>query len=188
MPPYAAIPPPDTGIRLRRTAPAAACAASSPSILACRVNAAVAGTTGDFSLDRRVAAGFFAYSGRQPLVRGIRGAIQVERNEEKLIFEATRRLLSEMIQRNQIEPDAVASAFLTATTDLDCAFPAYAVRELAGWDWVPLLCAQELEVPNAMPRVIRVLLHVNTTLAQSEIHHVYLGAAAKLRPDLAARG
>lgn len=121
-------------------------------------------------------------------MRGIRGAIQVERNDEQEIFAATRQLLSEMTSRNRIEPAAIASAFLTATTDLNGAFPAYAVRQMAGWSTVPLLCAQELDVPGAMPRVIRVLLHVNTELTQQEIHHVYVGATRSLRPDLAARG
>lgn len=119
------------------------------------------------------------------LVRGIRGAIQAEENSEEAIFSATRTLLSELCRRNELACDQIASAFLTATTDLDCAFPAYAVRALGGWERVPLLCAQELDVPGAMPRVIRVLLHVNTELAQSKMHHVYLGAASGLRPDLA---
>ena len=122
------------------------------------------------------------------MIRGIRGAIQVEHDDETAIFAATRRLLSEMVQRNGIEPAAIASAFLTATTDLKAAFPAYAVRELAGWNMVPLLCAQELEVPGALSRVIRVLLHVNTEVAQADIHHVYLGATRALRPDLAEDG
>jgi chorismate mutase len=125
-------------------------------------------------------------TGGKSVVRGIRGAIQVEHNDEQAIFAATRLLLRAMVKHNRIEPSAVASAFLTSTTDLDGAFPAYAVRELAGWDRVPLLCAQEIEVPGAMARVIRVLLHVNTELSQQEIHHVYLGATANLRPDLAA--
>lgn len=119
------------------------------------------------------------------MVRGIRGAIQAEANSEEAIFAATQRLLDEVLKRNGLAQEQIASVFLTATTDLDSAFPAYAVRELGGWDRVPLLCAQEMEVPGAMPRVIRILLHVNTDLSQSEVHHVYLGWAARLRPDLA---
>lgn len=119
------------------------------------------------------------------VVRGLRGAIQVEANTEEAIFAATRALLGEMLLRNQLAPDEIASAFLTATPDLDRAFPAYAVRALRGWNLVPLLCAQEIEVPGAMPRVIRILLHVNTDLGQDAMRHVYLGAAASLRPDLA---
>jgi chorismate mutase len=118
-------------------------------------------------------------------VRGIRGAIQAEANTEEKIYAATQTLLTELLKRNDLTRDSIASVFLTATVDLDAAFPAYALRVMGGWDHVPLLCAQEMEVPNAMPRVIRVLLHVNTHKTQQEIHHVYLGATATLRPDLA---
>jgi len=120
------------------------------------------------------------------LVRGIRGAVQADDNTQAAIFAATQALLNAIFRRNDLRHEQIASAFLTATTDLDRAFPAYAVRELGGWDLVPLLCAQEMEVPGAMPRVIRVLLRVNTELAQGDVHHVYLGAASRLRPDLAS--
>lgn len=120
-------------------------------------------------------------------VRGIRGAIQAEANTEDRIYAATQTLLLELLDRNDLTRDSIASVFLTATTDLDAAFPAYALRAMGGWDHVPLLCAQEMEVPHAMPRVIRALLHVNTHKTQQEIHHVYLGATATLRPDLAGQ-
>jgi len=118
-------------------------------------------------------------------LRGIRGAIQADANREKEIHAATQRLLSALLERNNVERQDIASVFLTCTVDLNAAFPAYAVREMGGWDQVPLLCAQEMEVPSGMPRVIRILLHVNTDKPQSEIRHVYLGATARLRPDLA---
>ena len=121
------------------------------------------------------------------IVRGIRGAVQADSNSEESIFGATRRLLTALLAHNSLDPSTIASVFLTATADLDAAFPAYAVRELGGWDLVPLLCARELDVPGAMPRVIRILLHVNTELPQKEIHHVYLVNTAQLRPDLAAK-
>lgn len=119
------------------------------------------------------------------MLRGIRGAIQADANREQEIHAATQTLLTELLQRNEIDREAIASVFLTCTVDLNAAFPAYAVREMGGWDLVPLLCAQEMEVPSGMPRVIRILLHVNTDKPQSEIHHVYSGATARLRPDLA---
>jgi chorismate mutase len=89
-----------------------------------------------------------------------------------------------MAVANDIQPREVASAFFTSTKDLKADFPAYAARQLPGWDRVPLLGAQEMAVPDAMPRVIRILLHVNSDRDQADIRHVYLGATAKLRPDL----
>jgi chorismate mutase len=120
-------------------------------------------------------------------VRGIRGAVQAEANTAEAIFAATRTLLEELQRRNEIATPDVASVFLTATTDLDAAFPAYAVRKMPGWDLVPLLGAQETDVPGAMERVIRVLLHVNSDRTQNQFQHVYLGRTTALRPDLAAQ-
>lgn len=117
-------------------------------------------------------------------VRGIRGAVQVGENSRGAIGSATRSLLAAMVEANGIDPRQIASAFLTSTADLNADFPAYAVRQLPGWDRVPLLGAQELAVPDAMPRVIRIMLHVNSERDQAEIRHVYLGETAKLRPDL----
>lgn len=116
-------------------------------------------------------------------VRGIRGAISVDANTTDAIGAATRRLLVEMSAANGIEPQAVISAFFTVTTDLNAAYPAAAARAL-GWVDVPLLDAQEIEVPTGMPRVIRVLLHVESDRARGDIQHVYLDKAVALRPDL----
>jgi chorismate mutase len=79
----------------------------------------------------------------------------------------------------------VASAIFTVTDDLVSTFPAQAARQM-GWELVPMLCGREIPVPNSLPRVIRVLVHWNTELPQSEIKHVYLREAVKLRPDLVA--
>lgn len=117
------------------------------------------------------------------MVRGVRGAIQVKKNDRKEIFEATQKLLKKIIQVNQIQREDIASVFLTATTDLNADFPAYAVRQM-GWKEVPLLCAQEIEVPHGLPRVIRILLHFNTDRPQSEVKHQYLDGTRKMRPDL----
>lgn len=118
-------------------------------------------------------------------VRGIRGATVVEANLAEQIFGATRELLLAILRANPaLQTDDIASVFFTATQDLNAAFPAKSARDL-GWDLVPLFCAQEIAVPGSLPLCIRVLLLWNTDLPASAIHHVYLGAAASLRPDLA---
>jgi chorismate mutase len=117
-------------------------------------------------------------------VRGIRGAIDVEEDLPELINQATRRLLDEIIIANPgLHPEDLASAYFSVTEDLVSTYPALAAREI-GWSHVPLLCTREIPVPGGLPRCIRVLLHWNTDLAQSEINHVYLGRAAVLRPDI----
>jgi len=99
------------------------------------------------------------------------------------ILLATRQLLALMIRRNGIDSGDVASVMFTVTKDLQSEFPALAARQL-GWLEVPLLCGYEITVERSLPRCIRVLLHWNTTKTQSEIEHVYLHDAVKLRPDL----
>jgi len=116
-------------------------------------------------------------------IRGIRGAITATANTRDAIAEATRELLEQIMRENAIGASDIASAIFTVTPDLDAAFPASAARAL-GWDQVPLLDVCAPHVPNALPRCIRVLIHWNTDRAQSEIKHVYLREAKKLRPDL----
>ncbi|MBV6450350.1 MAG: Chorismate mutase AroH [Anaerolineales bacterium] len=118
--------------------------------------------------------------------RGIRGATTVAADEPDLILEATRELLEVILDSNEgMIPEDVGSAIFTVTDDLASIFPAQAAREM-GWGLVPMLCAREIPVPNSLPRVIRVLVHWNTDVLQSEITHVYLRDAVKLRPDLVA--
>ncbi|RJX22908.1 MAG: chorismate mutase [Desulforudis sp.] len=117
-------------------------------------------------------------------VRGIRGATTVSANAHQAIFEATTELLLSIVASNGLASSDVASVFLTMTPDLNAQFPALAAREI-GWKDVPLLCAVEINVPDALPMCIRVLLHVNTDKTQREIRHVYLRGAHNLRPDLA---
>ncbi|WP_145261508.1 chorismate mutase [Calycomorphotria hydatis] len=118
------------------------------------------------------------------MMRGIRGATTVTEDSPQLILQATRELLEELIKRNEIENfEDIVSAVFTTTTDLTSTFPAEAAREI-GMHQVPLLCAAEIAVPGAMPLCIRVLLHVNTDRQQSEVVHVYLRDAQKLRPDM----
>ena len=116
-------------------------------------------------------------------VRGIRGAITVDADDTHAIVFATKRLLSAMIDRNEVEIDDIASVLFSLTPDLRAVFPALGAREM-GWVHVPMLHFSEIDVPGALPRVIRVLMHVNTALAQQEIEHVYLDGAQVLRPDL----
>ena len=119
-------------------------------------------------------------------IRGIRGATTVTADEPELILQATRELLEEILAENEgMQPDDVASAVFTVTDDLNSTFPAQGARQM-GWGLVPMLCAREIPVPGSLPRVIRVLVHWNTELAQNEITHVYLRDAVKLRPDLVA--
>jgi chorismate mutase len=116
-------------------------------------------------------------------VRGVRGAITVERDDAALLLDATERLLRAIVAENGIRSDDVASALFTLTPDLVSQFPAAAARRM-GWTLVPLLNFTEIAVPDGLPRVIRVLLHVNTDKRQDEIVHVYLDGARVLRPDL----
>jgi chorismate mutase len=119
-------------------------------------------------------------------IRGIRGATTVSADQPDLILQATRELLEAILDENPgMRPEDVASAIFTVTDDLASTFPAQAARQM-GWELVPMLCAREIPVPDSLPRVIRVLVHWNTELPQSEIKHVYLREAVKLRPDLVA--
>lgn len=119
-------------------------------------------------------------------IRGIRGATTVSADKPDLILQATRELLEEILTENEdMQPEDISSAIFTVTDDLVSTFPAQAARQM-GWDLVPMLCGREIPVPGSLPRVIRVLVHWNTELAQSEIKHVYLHDAVKLRPDLVA--
>lgn len=116
-------------------------------------------------------------------VRGIRGAITVRRNDAQEIIDATQELVTEIMKRNEVDPEEIASVIFTVTQDLDAVFPAVGGR-MAGLSGVPLMCATEIPVPGGQARCVRVLMHVNTTKSQAEMQHVYLGEAVALRPDL----
>lgn len=117
-------------------------------------------------------------------VRAVRGAVQLERDEAEHMAERVGDLVAALLTRNGLTADDLISLWFTATPDLHSDFPAAAVRKRGVVD-VPLLCAQELDVAGAMPRVVRILAHVETDLTKTEIAHVYLGAAAALRKDIA---
>jgi chorismate mutase len=117
-------------------------------------------------------------------IRGIRGATTVTADQPDLILQATSELIEAILEENEgMRSEDVASAIFTVTDDLVSTFPAQAARQM-GWDLVPMICAREIPVPGSLPCVIRVLVHWNTELPQSEIKHVYLRDAVKLRPDL----
>jgi chorismate mutase len=113
----------------------------------------------------------------------VRGAIQVDADERDQILAGATELVSEVLGRNEIDPADLISIVFTATPDLTAEFPAYAARMLGLVD-VPLLCTTEIAVPGALPRVLRLLAHVESAKERSEIRHVYLRGAAALRTDL----
>lgn len=115
-------------------------------------------------------------------IRGIRGATVASTNTADAIRSATQELLLEMVDANDLNLDDVASIFFTVTPDLTAEPPARAAREL-GWDVAAMLCLSEMETPIGPPRCIRVLIHWNTEKTAQEVCHVYLHAAAELRPD-----
>jgi chorismate mutase len=120
-----------------------------------------------------------------PSVRALRGATTVDEDTVEQVTERVQELLRDLMSRNGLVEEDVISAIFTATHDVVSMFPATAARGV-GFGAVPLLCATEIPVPGAKPRCLRVLLHVTTTLAREQLHHVYLHGAQGLRDDLPA--
>ncbi|OLS40241.1 chorismate mutase [Bacillus sp. MRMR6] len=118
------------------------------------------------------------------MLRGVRGATTASSNTEEAIISATEELLSKLIEVNQVNPEYVASVFISATEDIDAVFPAKALRNFPGWKFVPVMCMRELPISDSLQMCIRVMMHVNTTQSQEDVVHVYLGNADVLRPDL----
>ncbi|WP_447036538.1 chorismate mutase [Streptomyces sp. DSM 118878] len=117
-------------------------------------------------------------------VRAVRGAVQLDEDEAGHMGEQVGALLTAVLERNGLTGEDLISIWFTATPDLHSDFPAAAARALGIVD-VPLICAQEIRIEGAMPRVVRLLAHIETDRPRSEIAHVYLGAAAALRKDIA---
>jgi chorismate mutase len=113
-------------------------------------------------------------------MRAIRGAITVEDNTPEAIGAAVKELVETVARENALAPADIVSAIFTLTPDLDADFPARPARD-AGWREVPMICAQEIGVPGALPRVCRLILHAKGRKAP---RHVYLREARVLRPDL----
>ena len=116
-------------------------------------------------------------------VRAVRGATQLVSDTREEMLDRVAEMVTEVMAANRLEVDDFISVIFTATSDLVAEFPAYAARQL-GFGEIPLLCARELEIDGSMPRVVRMLAHVETDLPRAEITHVYLHGAAALRTDL----
>ncbi|MEV7429440.1 MULTISPECIES: chorismate mutase [unclassified Nocardioides] len=116
-------------------------------------------------------------------VRAIRGATQLEEDSRDHMLERVAEMVTDVMEANGLVVDDVISVIFTATSDLVSEFPAYAARQL-GFGEVPLICARELEIERSMPRVVRMMAHVETDLPRADVTHVYLHGAAALRRDL----
>ena len=116
-------------------------------------------------------------------VRAVRGATQLDDDVREHLLERVAEMVTDVMTSNELEVDDVISVLFTATSDLVSEFPAYAARRL-GFGEVPMVCARELDITGSMPRVVRMLAHVETDLPRSDITHVYLHGAATLRRDL----
>jgi chorismate mutase len=117
-------------------------------------------------------------------VRAVRGAAQLDEDSREHMLDRVAELVADVMTANDLAVDDFISIIFTATSDLVSEFPAYAARQL-GFSDVPLVCARELEVEGSMPRVVRLMAHVETDLPRAEVTHVYLHGAANLRRDLA---
>jgi chorismate mutase len=117
-------------------------------------------------------------------VHAIRGAVQVSGDDPAEILAGTTELVTEVMSRNELSTDDVISVIFTATPDLTAEFPALAARKL-GFQEVPLLCATEINVPGALPHVVRLMMHIETAKPRAALQHVYLRGAAALRLDIA---
>jgi chorismate mutase len=116
-------------------------------------------------------------------VRAVRGATQLDLDDEQHMYDRVAELVTDVLEANGLVVDDFISIIFTATADLHSAFPAFAARQL-GFTDVPLMCARELEIEGGMPRVVRLMAHVETDLSRADITHVYLHGAAHLRRDL----
>ena len=115
------------------------------------------------------------------MCRGFRGATTASANTKEAIVEATEEMLRALVEANGLDPEFIAAAWFTTTTDLDAAFPAAAARRRLGWTHVALMDAHEMDVPGDLPMCIRVLVLVNTEKRPEEIKNVYLRGAVNLR-------
>ena len=117
-------------------------------------------------------------------IRAIRGATTLNEDERSHLHERTKELIEAIVAANALDIDDVISVFFTCTPDIVSDFPAAAAREL-GFGSVPLMCAQEMAVPGALPRVVRVMMHATLYVPRDDVAHVYLHEAQSLRKDLA---
>jgi len=116
-------------------------------------------------------------------VRAVRGATQLDADSREHMLERVAEMVTEVMAANGLGVDDFISVIFTATSDLVAEFPAYAARRL-GFGDIPLLCARELEITGSLPRVVRMMAHVESDLPRADITHCYLHGAASLRTDL----
>ncbi len=117
-------------------------------------------------------------------LRGIRGAVTVDENSKEKIWSAARELVTKILSQNELRADNIGAIIFSTTEDLTAAFPSSAIRQLPTLRLVPLFDTREPAVENSLPLCIRVLILADTELEQDKVHHVYLGGAKNLRPDL----
>ena len=117
-------------------------------------------------------------------VRAIRGAVQLDADERDHLLASTRELVEAVMSANALSSEQLISIVFTVTSDLRSEFPAVAARELGMGD-VPLLCTTEIDVPGALPRVVRLMAHADMDVPRSDVQHVYLRGAVALRRDIA---
>ena len=117
-------------------------------------------------------------------MRGIRGAITVEKNSKEQIWQAARLLVTEILSQNELPAENIGAIIFSSTEDLTAAFPSTTIRQLPALKLIPLFDTREPAVENSLPLCIRVLILADTDTAQNKIRHVYLGGAKNLRPDL----
>lgn len=118
-------------------------------------------------------------------MRGIRGAITVQEDTREAIWNAARAMMEAVLERNALAPAAIGAVIFSMTEDLSAAFPTAGVRQIEGFDLVPLFDARQCAVEGSLEKCIRVLVLADTNKAQAEIRHVYMGKAKELRPDIA---
>lgn len=117
-------------------------------------------------------------------LRAIRGAIQISANTALAISDGVKELIGAIMHSNFLTPDEIISVFFTSTPDLTASFPAAACREI-GFESVPLIGAVEVDVPGALPRIIRVMVHAQSERPKDSVLHIYLHGAQALRQDIA---
>jgi chorismate mutase len=116
-------------------------------------------------------------------VRAIRGATQLEVDEREHLLERSAELVKAVLEANDLDREDLISILFTVTPDLHSEFPAVAGRQIGLTD-VPLMCMCEIDVPHALPRVVRMMVHAESARSREKIQHVYLHGAVALRPDL----
>lgn len=118
------------------------------------------------------------------MARGVRGATTVPENEEQQIMTNTKKLVEEMVYKNNIHEAEISHILISVTNDINAGFPAKALRQIPGWTFVPVMCMKEIDVPNSLKLCIRVMMVVNKEMDQQDVKHIFQNEAIQLRPDL----